>query len=193
MSSVWLSDTVPCLHSATLHVIFRILVRLSWCWFGCAFSQADWLLYNDGPSEGNSCWPHAHYLPSLCLRYSPSHYVHKEWINFQNTGLKYPYLKRGHTEFWIVHGRHGSRAWHLDIVLKLSVLPLKNIHLNTSYKKQQQKKTNKQAKNMSYMFSVSMLFHSSNLYKGHRGQMLWLSISCGKHKLWTSNIYFSTD
>jgi hypothetical protein len=146
MSSVWLSDTVPCLHPATLHVIFRILVRLSWCWFGCAFSQADWLLYNDGPSEGNSCWPHAHYLPSLCLRYSPSHYVHKEWINFQNTGLKYPYLKREHTEFWIVHGRHGSRAWHLDIVLKLSVLPLKNIHLNTSKKNNNNKKTTKKKK-----------------------------------------------
>ena len=31
--------------------------------------------------------------------------------NFQNTGLKHPDLKRGHTEFSIKYGRHGSRAW----------------------------------------------------------------------------------
>ena len=31
--------------------------------------------------------------------------------------LKFPNLKRGHTEFWIMNGMHDSRAWYLDIVL----------------------------------------------------------------------------
>ena len=51
MVSVWRRNAVPCLHAATLHVVFRILAILSRCWFGCVFSQAGWLLYNDSPSE----------------------------------------------------------------------------------------------------------------------------------------------
>jgi hypothetical protein len=36
---------------------------------------------------------------------------------FENFGLKYSNLKRGYSEFWIMHGRHGSRTWYLDIAL----------------------------------------------------------------------------
>lgn len=39
MALVWPSGEVPCLHSATLNVLFRILA-LWQCWFVCVFSQA---------------------------------------------------------------------------------------------------------------------------------------------------------
>jgi hypothetical protein len=41
---------------------------------------------------------------------------------FQNTRGKYPNLKRGHTEFWIMHGRHCLRTWCLDIVLSTRII-----------------------------------------------------------------------
>jgi hypothetical protein len=36
-------------------------------------------------------------------------FTEDEYI-FQNTGLKYPYLKHENIELWIMHGRHGSHA-----------------------------------------------------------------------------------
>ena len=49
------SDAAPCLHAATLHVVFWILATLPRCWFGCVFSQADPLSYNNSPSDVQ--WP----------------------------------------------------------------------------------------------------------------------------------------
>jgi hypothetical protein len=127
LTSIW--QTLSFLHAATLHVVFRILTSRSWCWFGCVFTQAGWLLYNDSTSdvhsfEGHSWWPHADYLPSLRLRYSPSNHA-------QNTGHKCPNLKRGHTEVWIKHGRHGSRTWYLDILLKCHTFMITFFEWNT--------------------------------------------------------------
>jgi hypothetical protein len=56
MASVWPSDAVPCLHTATLHVVFRILASLSGCWFRCVFLQACWLLYRDNTSDVKYIW-----------------------------------------------------------------------------------------------------------------------------------------
>ena len=66
--------------------------------------------------EGHPCSMHADYLPSLCFRYSPSYHTYWEWIKKKsNTGLKYTTSKREYTEFWVMHERHGSRAWLVDI------------------------------------------------------------------------------
>ena len=85
-ASVWTSDAVSCLH-ATLHVVFRILQvfhGVSLVVF--SHNSADYCIMiahlTSNSFEGNSCWPHFDYLPSLRLRYSFSYHIHREWIHF---------------------------------------------------------------------------------------------------------------
>ena len=96
IASVWPSDEMSCLHAATLHVVF--LASFSRWWFGHVFSHADFCHFCDS---------------DIRLR---TMFTEDEYI-FQNTGLKYPYLKHENIELWIMHGRHGSHAWYLNIVL----------------------------------------------------------------------------
>ena len=117
MAFVWTCDVMPSLHAATLHVFFRILASLSRCWFGCVFSQASWLLYNVSPIALKEI--RVDHMPIICHLCASdirrrTMFTENEYI-FQNTGLKYPNLKRGHTEFWIMHGRHGISISYIAV------------------------------------------------------------------------------
>jgi hypothetical protein len=108
-------------------IVFRIWESLSRCWFGCVHSEAGWLLYNDSLSDVQSLW--RKFLLTACrlfdifappqLAFVP---CSQRIIFFQNTRGMYPNLKRGHTEFWIMHGRHCLRTWCLDIVLSTRII-----------------------------------------------------------------------
>jgi hypothetical protein len=117
MAFVWTCDVMPSLHAATLHVFFRILASLSRCWFGCVFSQASWLLYNVSPIALKEI--RVDHMPIICHLCASdirrrTMFTENEYI-FQNTGLKYPNLKRGHTEFWIMHRRHGISISYIAV------------------------------------------------------------------------------
>jgi hypothetical protein len=129
MASVWSSDAVPCLHTSTLHVVFRILAIRSRCWFGCVFSQAGWLLHRDSTSDVKYIWRTFMLTPGriyaiFVAPYSPS-------CEVQNTGHQFPNLKCGHTEFWILNGRHGSRTWYLNILLNCHNCMITSFQWNT--------------------------------------------------------------
>ena len=75
MASVWPSDKVPCIHGATLHVVFRNLPNLSRCWF--SHKPADYCIMiahlTSNSFEGNSCRQQADYLTCVRLRYLPAY------------------------------------------------------------------------------------------------------------------------
>ena len=83
---------MPRIHAAKLHVVFRILTILSDCWFGVfSHKPAAYCIMithlTSNSFEGNSCWPHAEYLPTLRFWFSPSYHVHREWIFFSLVNL----------------------------------------------------------------------------------------------------------
>jgi hypothetical protein len=101
------------LHTAAFYVVFRILASLSPYWLGCIFSQAGWLLYSDSTSDVKYIW--RTFLLTAGRLYAI--FAPLIFVLVPNAKHKFPNFNRGHTEFWIMHERHGSRTWYLDILL----------------------------------------------------------------------------
>lgn len=84
----------------------------------CVFSQADWLLNNAIPCYVQWHWKKfLFYIIPIIFHLCISDIRLRTMLTknesiFENIGQKDPNLKRGHSECWIMYGRHGSREWY---------------------------------------------------------------------------------